>query len=109
MLQQYRVEKWTGDSPPSALDLRQTMEAEGFDVFQWSDPPGATYSRHVHTEDQSHWIVSGGLELNITGYGTFLLSAGDRDFMPANTEHSAAVAGDGPVVYLIGSKQQSLC
>jgi quercetin dioxygenase-like cupin family protein len=105
MLQQYRVERWTGDSPPSAIDLKRAMEAEGFDVFQWSDPPGATYSPHVHNEDQSHWIVSGNLELNVAGHGTIRLSAGDRDFMPADTEHSAAVAGDESVVYLIGSKQ----
>ena len=105
MLQEYRVERWTGDSLPNVSELKRTMEAEGFDVFQCSDPPGATYSRHLHSEDQSHWIVSGSLELNVAGHGTLRLSPGDRDFMPANTEHSAAVAGDEPVEYLIGSKR----
>ena len=29
---------------------------------------------------------------------------GDRDFMPAGTYHSARVAGDEPVMYLVGEK-----
>lgn len=80
------------------------MESEGYRVFQWSDPPGATYSRHAHGNDQSHWIVAGTLELDVAGCGIVRLSRGDRDFMPANTEHAAAVIGDEPVVYLIGAK-----
>lgn len=101
---EYRVEKWTGDTDPAASELTRVMESEGFSVFQWSDPPGAYYSPHVHADEQSHWIVSGTLELSVTGIGTFRLSAGDRDFMAPDTEHSAAVIGDEPVVYLIGSK-----
>ena len=104
MPQAYRVEKWTGNSTPSAAALKRTMEDEGFSVFLWSDPPGATYSPHMHSDDQSHWIVSGILELDVAGYGLFHLSAGDRDFMPAHTEHSAKVVGDESVVYLIGSR-----
>jgi len=105
MPKDYRVEKWTGNSVPSAAELRRTMEDEGFSVFQWSDPPGATYSPHLHGDDQSHWIVSGTLELDISGCGTFRLEAGDRDFMPAETEHAAKVIGHKSVVYLIGSKR----
>jgi quercetin dioxygenase-like cupin family protein len=101
---QYRVEKWTGDSAPSASELKRLMESEGFSVFQWEDPPGAYYSPHVHPDEQSHWIVSGTLELDVIGVGTFRLSAGDRDLMPPETEHSATVIGDEPAVYLIGSK-----
>lgn len=100
----YRVEEWTAKTVPSASQLKRWMENEGFSVFQWSDPLNAYYSPHVHGDEQSHWIVSGMLELDVTGYGTYILSAGDRDLMPANTEHSATVVGDGPVVYLIGAK-----
>ena len=104
MPQEYRVEKWTGNSSPSVAELKQMMEDEGFCVFQWSDSPGTTYPPHVHSDDQLHWIVSGTLELNVTGSGIFQLSAGDRDFMPANTEHAATVIGGESVVYLIGSR-----
>jgi len=73
-------------------------------VYQWRDAPGATYSAHAHSDDQSHWVISGTLELNVSGYGVVQLSPGDRDFMPGGTEHAAKVIGDEPVIYLIGSK-----
>lgn len=104
MPDQYRVEKWTGENAPTASELKRVMESEGYSVFQWSDPPGAYYSPHVHPDEQSHWIVSGTLELNVTDVGTFRLGPGDRDLMPPETEHSASVIGNEPVVYLIGSK-----
>ena len=43
------------------------------------------------------------LELRV-GHETYVLRAGDRDFLPANTMHSAFVPGDEPVIYLIGAK-----
>jgi quercetin dioxygenase-like cupin family protein len=104
MSRPYRVEKWTGRGTPSAAELKVIMEKEGFSVYEWSDSPGATYSAHTHSDDQSHWVVSGTLELNVSGYGVVKLSPGDRDFMPGGTEHAAKVIGDEPVVYLIGSK-----
>jgi len=33
------------------------------------------------------------------------LGAGDRDYLAANTTHSAFVPGDEPVTYLIGAKR----
>lgn len=80
------------------------MISEGYVVSQWSDRPGAEYSEHEHAEDQSHCIISGVLELGVRGVGTVVLTAGDRDFMPAGTVHSARVPGREPVVCLIGSK-----
>ena len=79
------------------------MEAEGYSVFQWSDAVGTVYTPHTHAEDQSHWIISGALELSVRGE-SYMLRAGDRDFLPANTEHAAFVPGDERVVYLIGVK-----
>ena len=34
----------------------------------------------------------------------FTLRAGDRDYLPAHTKHSAVVSGDEPLIYLIGAK-----
>lgn len=88
---------------PDARSLRRRMEAEGYTVFEWSDRPGTSYDKHSHAEDQSHWIVSGALALRV-GWEEYTLRAGDRDFLPANTEHSAFVPGLEPVIYLIGIK-----
>jgi len=100
----YRIERGTETQPPDAANLIQKMRAEGYSVFQWSDHPGAVYPDHEHGDDQSHWIISGCLELTVKGFGKVELRPGDRDFMPAGTVHSASVKGDQPVVYLIGSK-----
>ena len=100
----YKVEKWKDDNAPDPATLRRILISEGYSVFQWTDEPGAVYGVHSHGNDQSHWIISGTLELNVEGAGKFLLMAGDRDFMPAGTDHSAKVVGNEPVVYLIGGK-----
>ncbi|HKP35247.1 MAG TPA: cupin domain-containing protein [Pyrinomonadaceae bacterium] len=97
------VDRWSGDSPPNPEELKSRLLDEGYSVFQWSDAPGTKYGPHAHAEDQSHWIVSGVLDL-VVGHETYTLRAGDRDFLPANTIHSAAVPGTEPVTYLIGAK-----
>ena len=97
------IERWSETSPPNPTKLRVRLQEEGYSVFQWSDAPGTKYGPHAHAEDQSHWIVSGELELRV-GPETYTLSAGDRDYLPANTIHSAFVPGREPVVYLIGAK-----
>jgi len=98
-----QVERWAEEKAPDAADLRQRLQAEGYSVFQWTDAPGTKYGPHAHAEDQSHWIISGALELRV-GHETYTLRAGDRDFLSANTIHSASVPGDEQLVYLIGAK-----
>lgn len=104
MISEYRVERWNEVYEPNAAMLRFALEREGYRVFQWCDQPAGIYAEHKHPEDQSHWIVSGSLELTIEHYGTVVLETGDRDFMPAETYHSARVIGEVPVIYLIGVK-----
>ncbi|HBE81444.1 MAG TPA: cupin domain-containing protein [Pyrinomonadaceae bacterium] len=103
MNKSYRVDRWLQPYAPNRAMLRFEMTSEGYTVFQWSDRPETVYGPHSHPEDQSHWVISGSLELTIERVGTFVLSAGDRDFMPANTMHSARVVGDELVLYLIGA------
>ena len=97
------VENWGGESSPDPAQLRQRLIDEGYSVFEWTDAPGTKYGPHSHPEDQSHWILSGVLELRV-GHETYSLRAGDRDYLPANTMHSAFVPGDEPVTYLIGAR-----
>lgn len=99
-----QIERWSKEETPSANVLRRKLEEEGYSVFEWSDAPGTRYSAHRHGEDQSHWIISGALELNISGE-TYTLRAGDRDYLPAGTVHAAFVPGSEPVRYLIGAKR----
>ncbi len=98
----YSIQKWSGFGSPNPAMLRQTLVSEGYSVFQWTDAPGSVYGMHSHDTDQSHWIISGSLELNVERSGVFVLEAGDRDFMPKGTYHSARVLSGEPVIYLIG-------
>ncbi|HEV7644856.1 MAG TPA: cupin domain-containing protein [Pyrinomonadaceae bacterium] len=101
---QYRIEKWTASDAPTGKALRTQMEADGYNVFEWSDRPGITYGMHRHDDDQSHCIISGQIEFTVENEGTFVLGPGDRDFLPAGTLHSARVVGEEVVFYLIGAK-----
>ena len=97
------VERWNTAAAPEPAELRQRLQAEGYSVFEWTDEPGTKYGPHSHAEDQSHWILSGELELRV-GHETYTLRAGDRDYLPANTIHSASVPGPAALVYLIAAK-----
>jgi len=97
------IERWNGAEPPDEQTLRARLEAEGYSVFESRDAAGTTYGPHSHGEDQTHWIVSGALILRV-GWEEYTLRAGDRDYLPANTEHSAIVPRDEAVFYLIGIK-----
>jgi mannose-6-phosphate isomerase-like protein (cupin superfamily) len=101
MAESYRVEKWAEHCAPNGAMLRMKMEQSGYRVFQWSDQPGAFYGLHKHPEAQSHWVISGSLEI-VVASGSYLLEAGDRDFMPAETYHTARVVGEKSVLYLVG-------
>lgn len=98
----YRVERWRNALSPNPAMMRDVMARDGYCVYQWSDPAGTIYGMHRHETAQSHWIVSGALEIIVEGRGSITLVAGDRDFMPANTYHSARVVGDEAVLYLVG-------
>jgi len=98
-----RVERWTESKKPEANVLRRQLESEGYSVFEWTDAPGTVYGPRSHAEDQSHWIISGELTLTV-GSESYILRAGDRDVLPAETTHSAFVPGSEPVRYLIGAK-----
>jgi quercetin dioxygenase-like cupin family protein len=99
-----QIERWSEEKKPDAADLRRRLESEGYTVFEWTDGPGTFYGPHKHSDDQSHWIISGSLKLAV-GDTTYTLAPGDRDYLPANTIHSAFVVGTEPVRYLIGAKR----
>src|SRR5690606_15793113 len=69
--------------------------------------PEAFYGMHKHDSEQTHWIISGSIEITV-GNVPHLLSAGDRDRMPANTYHTARIIGEEPVKYLIGEKASAV-
>ncbi|HEY5884621.1 MAG TPA: cupin domain-containing protein [Pyrinomonadaceae bacterium] len=97
------IQRWNEADPPVASKLRKQLEDEGYVVSEHSDAPGAVYEPHTHDADQITWILTGEVEFNTAGE-TYRLRAGDRDFLPANTEHAASVCGSETVRYLSGVK-----
>lgn len=98
----YRVERWKQPYPPNPAMLRLELTYEGYDVFQWAERPNTKYGSLKHPQAQSHWIVSGNLEIVVERVGRYVLGPGDRDFMPAGTYHTLRVLGNEPVIYLVG-------
>lgn len=99
-----KTERWQRPEHPAEATLRAEFEADGYSVYSWTDAPCTTYPPHMHDDDQSHWVLRGAIALTVAG-DEYVLRAGDRDWLPAGTVHSARVVGDAPVPYLIASKQ----
>ena len=99
-----RVEKWKKLHTPNSAMLRHTLASEGFEVSQWSMQPGKMLAKSKSENDKTFWIASGKLEITVAGIGKFVLEAGDRNYIPAETYYSARVVGDEVVIYLVGEK-----
>jgi quercetin dioxygenase-like cupin family protein len=105
---QQRVERWSETRPagvdaPTTAELSEVLRAEGYRVYEWTDPAGTKYETHKHSTDQSHWVIRGALALEIGGR-EHVLGPGDRDWLPAGTAHSARVVGEEAVTYLVGER-----
>jgi quercetin dioxygenase-like cupin family protein len=94
---------WTAPRPVDADGLRRQLEAEGFEVWSWSDPPGADYQAHTHDHDESLWVVAGEITFG-AAQREFRLGPGDRLMLPQGTVHTARAGANG-ATYLIGEKR----
>ena len=99
-----RVERWSGGPVLDAGELRRQMEADGYRVYMWTDESRTIYPPHKHPTDQSHWVLHGSMALTV-GEQEYVLGPGDRDYLPAGTQHSARVVGGEPVTYLVGERR----
>lgn len=98
----YRIERWKEVFPPNPAMLRLQMVNEGYQVFNWADRQGMQHGSYRKPMANSHWVISGNLEIVIERGGRHVLGPGDRDFLPPNTYHTKRVLGIEPVIYLVG-------
>ncbi len=94
---------WLGEQSPGEATLRRTLEQEGFEVVTWRDRSNWSYEPHRHEHDESLWVVSGSLLLQIEGQD-YPLGPGDRLMLPRETLHTARVGPEG-ATYLIGQRR----
>src|SRR5262245_60517038 len=94
---------WPVSDAPAEGALRAQLAREGFEAFEWTDPPGARYGAHSHDHDESIWLLSGAIVFGADGR-ELALGPGDRLMLPAGTVHTAR-AGPGGATYLIGERR----
>jgi quercetin dioxygenase-like cupin family protein len=94
---------WDGTSAVDPTALRQRLDADGFAVWSWSDPPGRDYPPHAHEHDECLWVVAGEITFAAAGR-EHRLGPGDRLLLPRGTVHTAR-AGAAGATYLIGEQR----
>jgi mannose-6-phosphate isomerase-like protein (cupin superfamily) len=99
------IVKWTQHNKPNPAMLLMLLNNEGYKVSQWCDAPEKCYGSRMNFQNLTHWVVSGSLEVTLSKTGKpYILEAGDRDFIPANTYYSMRVVGEEPADYMVGEK-----
>ncbi|MDE0010437.1 MAG: cupin domain-containing protein [Candidatus Poribacteria bacterium] len=84
--------------------LKQQLQSEGFNAYEWSGRPGGAYLDYIHTQDEVVCVVSGTADVKVANAeGT--VEAGDRIDVPANTYHSLTVTSKEPLVVLTGMRR----
>jgi len=94
---------WDGDEQPVRSKLEESLLEDGFDPFAWVDEPGKRYEPHVHSHDETIWILHGAMQFKV-GSQTFDLGPGDRLTLPRGSQHEAK-AGPQGCEYLVGQKR----
>lgn len=89
---------------PSPAVLRLRLTTEGYQVFQWCDFQGKILVRNKFHKEKSFWVVTGQMEITVERFGVFILEAGDRCVIPAETYHSVCFISEEDVIYLVGEK-----
>lgn len=95
------IERWdqSRDGPLTEAALRHKLEARGYRVSRYVYPPGTIFPDHAHGHDKMDAVVSGRFRMLVEGHAV-VLEPGDCLAVPRGAVHSAAVAGDEPVVSL---------
>ena len=76
----------------------QKFEEEGFvSVYEWQDPAGTVYPKHVHQGKVSLFVTDGSVTLDVLGEKKELV-APKRVDIPARVPHSAVVGPNGWIV-----------
>jgi quercetin dioxygenase-like cupin family protein len=96
---------WGDPKAPDATEIRRRLETDGYDAFQWHDPPGATYEPHSHDRDEVLWLIAGEITFGAAGRD-FALRPGDRLMLPKGTVHTAHAGTEG-ATYWIGERSEN--
>jgi quercetin dioxygenase-like cupin family protein len=92
----YKVEEWTGETPPSEIEIQRIFKDQGLSGYRWSNSPGDTYGRHSHPYHKVIYVVQGSITFILPESGEKVtLNAGDRLDLPRDVIHAAEVGSQG--------------
>ena len=91
-----KVIRWNKTEPPTESELVRALETEGLAAYIEDDEPGHHYDPHVHPNDEVLVVIRGEVTLGV-GEQKWMLKAGDRLDLPANTWHWANTGEAGPI------------
>lgn len=80
--------------------IRAALVKDGYEIFSWSDRPGAYYSKHSHPHDE-YIVVESGQIIFLIEKQSYTLERGDALILPAGTVHEAENSSAGSVSYFI--------
>src|SRR5690242_2708167 len=96
-----RIIRWEKPTSITQEEAEAKLHREGYESFCWYDVPGVVYPKHRHECDECLWILNGEIHFQILEM-EYVLKAGDRIYLPAQTPHIARVPQSGGVTYLVG-------
>jgi len=82
-------------------ELENELVNEGYDYYEWSDPPGAYYSPHSHGYDECICVIDGSMSFYVNG-AEHELGFGKKLYLPKGTMHESRNKSGKRVTYLIG-------
>ena len=97
-----RITRWNGKGSPEQTRLVDSMKGEGLVPYIEDDQPGHKYEPHIHPNDEVLVVVSGEITFGV-GDESWVLRAGDRLDLPANTSHWAETIGQEKIRLLAAS------
>ena len=83
------ITRWSGEHAPLQSNLVDALKAEGLVAYVEDSEPSCRFEAHQHPNDEVLVVVSGELTFGV-GDKEWVLKAGDRLDLPAETPHWAA-------------------
>jgi quercetin dioxygenase-like cupin family protein len=97
------ITRWMAPITPNHGQIKSLLETEGLEPFEEQYQPHEKIAEHRHPFSEVRIVASGELLFNIAG-NQFLLRAGDRVEIPANTKHWHVNNGNEPCVCICANR-----
>lgn len=95
------VQRWEAPLTPNKIQIERQYLSEGLEIFEEVYKPQQPVTEHRHPFCEVRTILQGEMLFNIAG-NQFVLRAGDRVEIPANTRHTHTAQGSQDCICLVG-------